>query len=163
MTPILIVDDSREDIALVTRVLWQCRIRNSVVPIVSGQECIAYFERADARAKGSLPCLVLLDLTMTPKSGIDVLRYLTTSSVAAWSDSVFVMLSGVSDYSIVREGYQLGATTFLTKPLECDELMAMLKSVRRLALQPHTDGFEVVIVLQTKDHTLRSANLVQGG
>ena len=151
MTPILIVDDSREDIALVRRVLGQCEIRNPVVPIVSGQECISYFERPEARTGGAVPCLVLLDLSMAPKSGIDVLRHLSTSPSADWRDSVFVMLSGVSDYSIVREGYQLGATTFLIKPLQSDEFMAMVKSVRRLRLEHSSDGFEVVCVPQTKD------------
>ena len=158
MTPIIIVDDSREDIALVRRVLGQCGVRNPVFPIVSGQECISYFERPDARTGGAVPCLVLLDLSMAPKSGIDVLRHLTASPSADWRDSVFVMLSGVSDYSIVREGYQLGATTFLTKPLQSDEFMAMLKSVHRLRLEPRSDGFEVVCVPQLKDGAALSSN-----
>ena len=150
MIPVLIVDDSHEDIALLTRVLWQCKIRNPVFPLPSGEQCIAYFERSLARGLGHLPCLVLLDLSMSPKSGIDVLKHLSTSPRADTTDSVFVMLSGVSDYSIVREGYQLGATTFLTKPVQCDELLQMLRSVRGIALHNQSDGVTVIATKQGK-------------
>ncbi len=109
MIPILIVDDSREDIALVTRVFAQCKIQNTLIPLSSGQECVAYFERPEARARGALPCVVFLDLAMSPKSGIEVLKHLSTSRLADTADSVFIMLSGISDYNVVREGYQLGA------------------------------------------------------
>jgi CheY-like chemotaxis protein len=132
MMPIVIVDDSGEDAALAARVLNQCKILNPVQIFKSGQECIDYFEKTGSRAAGTLPCLLLLDLAMSPTSGVDVLRHLRDSPNA--KDSVLVMLSGVTDYKIIHEGYQLGATTFLFKPLRPEDVLRMIKAMRGLTV-----------------------------
>ena len=102
MMPVLVVDDSREDLALATRVFFQCHILNPIRPLHSGQQCIDYFDRLERGAE-TLPCVVFLDLVMNPVSGIEVLRKLKDHHAA--QGSVFVMLSGASDYGMVREGY----------------------------------------------------------
>lgn len=138
MMSIVIVDDSGEDAALAARVLNQCKILNPVQIFKSGQECIDYFEKTGSRAAGTLPCLLLLDLAMNPTSGVDVLRHLRDSPNA--KDSVLVMLSGVTDYKIIHEGYQLGATTFLFKPLRADDVLRMIKAMRGLSLATTSAG-----------------------
>lgn len=130
MMPIVIVDDAGEDATLASRVLTQCKILNPVRIFKSGQECIDYFDTIGSRAAGTLPCLLLLDLAMSPMSGVEVLRHLRNSPNA--KDSVLVMLSGVTDYKIIHEGYQLGATTFLFKPLRADDMLRMIKAMRGL-------------------------------
>jgi two-component system response regulator len=138
MIPIVIVDDSGEDASLAGRAFAQCRILNPVHILKSGDECIEYFE-SGSRADGTLPCLLLLDLIMSPTSGLDVLRELQGTSKA--SDSIIVMLSGITDYSMVTEGYQLGATTFLVKPLRSDDVHQMVQSVRGLSVENTPQGY----------------------
>jgi len=138
MMPIVIVDDAGEDATLANRVLSQCKILNPVRIFKSGQECIDYFETIASRAAGTLPCLLLLDLSMSPMSGVDVLRHLRNSPNAR--DSVLVMLSGVTDYKIIHEGYQLGATTFLFKPLRADDVLRMIKAMRGLRVATTSAG-----------------------
>jgi len=132
MMPILIVDDSREDSALASRVILQCRILNPVRLLSSGNSCIDYFTTASS-GEGTLPCFVLLDLSMAPTSGVEVLRQVQHLPQA--KGSVFVMLSGVTDYNVIREGYQLGATTFFTKPLRGDEVLRSLKTLRGITVR----------------------------
>jgi CheY-like chemotaxis protein len=139
MMPILIVDDSGEDASLTSRVLGQCKVLNPVHLMKTGQECITYFERTASRAAGTIPCLVLLDLSMQPTSGIEVLRRLRDSEHAY--DSIFVMLSGISDFNIIREGYQLGATTFLIKPLRTDDVVQMIQAIRGIAAARVPEGY----------------------
>jgi CheY-like chemotaxis protein len=139
MMPILIVDDSKEDADLASRILWQCKIRNPIEVLNSGKGCLDWFEAKSSRRDTS-PCLVLLDLSMKPESGIDVLRHFAQTGNTKARQSMFVMLSGISDYNIVREGYLLGAVTFLVKPLRCDDVLHMVKAVRGLNVRSVSDG-----------------------
>jgi CheY-like chemotaxis protein len=138
MIPIIVVDDSREDAALASRVIVQCRILNPIRILLSGDACIKYFERGAALRDGTVPCLVLLDLSMAVTSGVDVLRRLHRAPEA--QGSVFVMLSGMADYNVIREGYQLGATSFFTKPLRCEEVLRSFKSMRGITVRTVSDG-----------------------
>ena len=137
MMPIVIVDDSREDLTLALRVFLNCKILNPIRPLHSGKQCIDYFEEGAER----LPCVVFLDLMMNPVSGIEVLRKLKDHHAA--QGSIFVMLSGASDYAMVREGYLLGAATFVVKPLTCEEIMRTFRNLRGVTFKSQEDGHVV--------------------
>lgn len=131
MLHIVIVDDSREDLGFLERVLRQCKILNPIHSIHSGEECLAFFRSKATRS------LVILDLVMAPTSGISVIRELRESGLAR--DSVIVMLSGITDIKAINEGYQLGAATFLIKPIKPEDILEMLngmKSKIRVEEQP---------------------------
>src|SRR5204862_5281720 len=99
MMPILIVDDSAEDAALAQRVLGQCKIQNPLQVLSSGEDCLEYFQkRSEADAP---PALVLLDLAMSPVSGLEVLRQLQGNRKA--QESIFVILSGLGDYKSLHD------------------------------------------------------------
>src|SRR5687767_6754128 len=141
MVPIIIVDDSRGDADLAMRMLQQCKVLNPISCFSSGAECISYFEEAGSHTAGTLPCLVLLDLSMQPVSGIDVLRTLQQHPNAA--DSIFVMLSGISDLNIIREGYSLGAKTFLVKPLHSEDVLQMIQAVPGIVASRQPEGYVI--------------------
>src|SRR5687767_13454297 len=142
MLPIVIVDDSREDVALVQRVLIQCRILNPVATFLSGKECIDFIEATGDFKHRVAPFLMLLDLAMQPISGIDVLRKFQEAAKSSpdLQRSLVVMLSGVSDLALVNEGYRLGASTFVTKPLEMQEMMQLAKWAKKLRLDVLPEG-----------------------
>jgi len=139
MLPIVIVDDSHEDIVLAVRVLQQCKILNPIVTLTSGAEALKYFEGAGEYANRELPCLLFLDLAMHPMNGVEVLRRLRSHFQAA--GSLAIMLSGIEDLKMVTEGYRSGATTFLVKPLRCEDLMDLTSSVRGIAIENTSAGY----------------------
>jgi len=141
MMPILIVDDSVEDADLAARVLNQCKIQNPITILKTGADCISYFESIGSHQQGTLPCLVLLDLAMGPLSGIEVLRSLRGLKQA--EDSIIVMLSGVKDYNVIHQGYQLGATTFLIKPLRVEDVLQMMDAARNLSALRVSEGYVI--------------------
>ena len=143
MLPIVIVDDSHEDALLAQRVFAHCKVQNPIIVLDSGKACLDYFSGAEPYMGRSVPCLLLLDLVMTPLSGLDVLDKLR--SVPHARGSVLVMLSGLSEWRVVHEGYQLGAHTFLIKPLLVQDIMQMLNSVPALAINKLPDGYEISI------------------
>ena len=140
MLPIVITDDSTEDAFLTSRVLQQCKIVNPIIVLTSGEECLKYFKGEGEHANRTLPCLLFLDLAMAPVSGIDVLGYLCQSADYG-KDSLVVMLSGLGDLKLVQQGYQLGATTFLVKPLKIDDVMQMSQALQGIQVERVPSGY----------------------
>jgi len=141
MLPIVIVDDAREDAFLAQRVLAHCKIQNPIILLTKGEECIDFFRAHPPYQDRKLPCLLLLDMVMSPLNGLDVLRKLR--EIPAARGSVLVMLSGLTDLKTVQEGYQLGAHTFLVKPLLVEDVMQMLSAIRALAVQKVENGYAI--------------------
>lgn len=125
---------------LTSRVIQQCKIVNPINILSSGGECIKYLKAQGEHANRALPCLMFLDLVMTPTGGVDVLRWLCNESDFG-KHSLVVMLSGLGDLKLVQKGYQLGATTFLVKPLKIDDVMQMSESLRGLAVDRVASGY----------------------
>lgn len=138
MVPILIVDDAREDLVFAQRVLASNRILNPVHLFSSGKDCLNYFMGRTTVAAPQLPCIVFLDMIMKPMSGLDVLR--KVRNLPAARGSLFIMLSGLTDIKKIAEGYRLGASTFLIKPLVSAELGQMLRSVNGLRINETKAG-----------------------
>ena len=136
MVPILIVDDAHEDLVFAQRVLQSNRIQNPIHLLSSGKACLEYFTGKNGVA--DLPCIVFLDMVMKPIGGLEVLRRVRKMPVA--NGSVFIMLSGLTDVKKIAEGYQLGASTFLIKPLVSAEFMQMLPAINGIALEKTAAG-----------------------
>jgi len=133
--PIILVDDLAEDLSLTERLLRQCKVLNPVISFSKGNDCIAWFEEH----RTDLPVLVLLDLIMYPTSGVDVLSALRDSGIL--DRVVVVMLSGIRDVKIIHQGYQLGAKTFLIKPLNCEDLMQMINALKTIRIETNAEGY----------------------
>jgi CheY-like chemotaxis protein len=124
---ILIVDDSLEDARLLERVLSQAGILNPMVMLSSGEECLSMLEQRRSASIREEPFLVFLDMMMAPTSGLSVLQ----EARRFGDDSVFIMISGITDIKTINAGYQAGARTFLVKPVkehDIRELFHALKS-----------------------------------
>jgi CheY-like chemotaxis protein len=143
MLPIVIVDDSLEDALLAQRMIGLCKIQNPVILLKSGQACLDYFAAAKPYGNRILPCLLLLDMIMAPVSGLQVLQRLREEGAAR--GSVVVMLSGLGDLKILHQGYQLGANTFLVKPLLAEDVMQMVRAIPTLGVTRVPKGYELFL------------------
>jgi YesN/AraC family two-component response regulator len=76
---------------------------------------------------------------MKPEDGISVLRRVQQDKLT--QGSVFVMLSGLTDVKLLHEGYQLGAHTFMVKPLKVQDVMELLSTLKQtIAVIPEENG-----------------------
>src|SRR5688572_17476989 len=100
MLPVIIVDDSPEDLFFLRRVFQQCKILNPIHEFPSGDDCLQFLNGVDSY-------LLLVDLIMAPTSGLDVLRHLARDK--SRRPSVAIMLSRIENLKAIKEGYQLGA------------------------------------------------------
>jgi two-component system response regulator len=125
---ILLVDDSPDHIALTLRALKKNNMANHVDVATDGEEALRYLlpeERSDNR----LPALVLLDINLPKVNGLDVLRAIRAHERTRHLP-VVVLTTSNEERDIV-ETYNLGANSFVRKPVIFDEF---LEAVRLLGM-----------------------------
>ena len=126
---ILIADDDATDAELLLRVLQKAGLTNPVATVTDGEETLAYLKGegqfAD-REKFPLPSVLFLDLKMPRLNGLEVLECLTSQSLLA--DLLIIVLSGHGNPGDVSRAYQLGAHTFVVKPMHAEELGRLTKT-----------------------------------
>jgi two-component system response regulator len=125
---ILLVDDSPDDVALTLRALKKNNITNTVDIASDGEEAIRYLFPDDGQLD-SLPALVLLDLNMPKVSGLEVLRHIRDDPRTRYLP-VVVLTTSTEERDIVNT-YDLGANSFVRKPVAFDEF---LEAVRVLGM-----------------------------
>lgn len=117
--PFLLVDDSSDDVLLIRRAFIKARLTNPLHAVSNGSEAIAYLNgdgNFANRNEFPLPELVLLDINMPGLSGFDVLRWIRLQP--QFKNLRVVMLTSSDVMRDVTRAYELGANSFLIKPLE---------------------------------------------
>jgi two-component system, response regulator len=116
---ILLVEDSADDEELTTRALRQAKIANEIVVARDGAEALdflfgegAYAGRDVSRA----PAVVLLDLKLPKLSGLDVLNRLRADPRTRLVP--VVILTSSSEEEDMLKSYQLGANSYVRKPVD---------------------------------------------
>jgi CheY-like chemotaxis protein len=113
------VDDNPDDVLLARRVFERAGLSESIRSLPSGVEAIAYL-RGDSpysdRTTHPMPGLVLLDIKMPGTDGFEVLRWIREQPELL--GLCVVMLTSSDEIRDVNRAYQLGADSFLVKPLD---------------------------------------------
>jgi CheY-like chemotaxis protein len=126
----LIVEDDPYDSKLILRAIRKARILNPTRLIEDGASAIAYLAGKppyDDRQKFPLPVVVLLDLKLPKQTGFEVLEWLRNQPTL--SRLPVVVLTSSAENSDVNRAYDLGANSYLVKPVDSDALVDMLKTV----------------------------------
>jgi CheY-like chemotaxis protein len=136
LSTILLVEDERNDVFLLQYAFETAGLSNPLQVVEDGQQAIDYLagtgKYAD-RAQYPMPCMVLLDLKLPVKSGHDVLRWIQQQP--ALQTLVVVVLSSSRDRSDVDQAYQLGARSYLVKPLTMNERLELARGIKQYWLQ----------------------------
>jgi len=122
-TRIMLVEDNPEDIALTRRVLRKSGLGGDLMLASTGKEAL---ERL-AKAGSDLPCLILLDINLPDLSGIDILTEIKRDP--SLKPIPVVMLTGSNTDDDIQRSYDLGASTYLVKPVSIDALKLVLEKV----------------------------------
>ena len=132
MTPskfdILLVDDSQEDVDLTLHALRAENLANSVFVARDGAEALDYLFCTGPHAGRSFDCppkLVLLDLKLPKVDGMEILRRIKADSRTKTIPVVLVTSS--REERDLASGYNLGANSYLQKPVDFEEFRKMVK------------------------------------
>jgi CheY-like chemotaxis protein len=127
---ILLVEDDPDDVALITRAFRNAKLANPVEVVTDGDEAVAYLAGDGAfgdRESHPLPVLMLLDLKLPRRSGFEVLEWLRGQPVL--SRLRVVVLTSSRESSDVNRAYELGANSYLVKPVGFDSLLDMMRAL----------------------------------
>ena len=119
---VLVVDDDAAARKLVIRFLEKLRLRNPLVEAVDGEDAIAKLSE-----EANHPVLVLLDMQMPGRSGIEVLRWMRDQP--RLRDVPVVVLSGFAELDDMDGMYALGIVSYLVKPVGFPALGDLLRQV----------------------------------
>ena len=128
---VLLVEDNRDDELLTIRAFKKNNLRNEIVVARDGVEALEYLfcTGPHAQREPSLPELVLLDLKLPRLDGLEVLRRVRADERTAVLP-VVILTSSKQEEDLMKS-YQLGANSYVRKPVEFE---AFLEAVKNLGL-----------------------------
>ena len=126
--PVVIVDDDPSDALFAEGAVDELEPRFPVQILTSGDDFLAYLQGTGLyhdRIHYPMPGVVLLDLKMPGMDGFEVLEWLRAHP--EYAEIPIVVLSGFMDIAgQVTRAYQLGAHSFLPKPVALNDLRSIL-------------------------------------
>jgi two-component system, response regulator len=129
---ILLVEDNPRDVELTRRALQKSNVTNGLIVVEDGVEALKYFFSEDGKsgcAIEDLPVVVLLDLKLPRVDGLEVLRRLRADEKTKLVP-VVVLTSSNEEKDIIAS-YDLGANSFVRKPVKFSEFA---EAIRQLGL-----------------------------
>lgn len=145
---ILIVDDSKINQVIAKDTLMKHDILAEVFFADDGQEALNFVYENDVD-------LLLLDIVMPRKTGIDVLQYMRDYPLTTTPD--VIMLTSVSDNETLLKCFELGANDYIRKPFDDIEFIARVKVSLRNIRQKHQIKKNTQMILD-KNIQLHEAN-----
>ena len=129
---ILMADDDADDRLLAKDALTECRLANDLHFVENGEELLEYLKRRGkyaSLADAPRPGLILLDLNMPKKDGREALKEIKADPELR-RIPVVVLTTSKADTDIGRI-YELGANSFIAKPVSFDSLVEVMKILGR--------------------------------
>jgi CheY-like chemotaxis protein len=124
---ILLVEDQDEHAENTMEALRTGRVRNRVHWVADGEEAMQFLRRAGQFAGAPLPDLVLLDLNMPRKGGLEVLEEIKAHPL--WKRIPVVMMTGSEAEEDIVSAYDRYANCYVTKPVDVDKFMQAVRSI----------------------------------
>ena len=124
---ILLVDDNPGDVRLTMEALKDGKLQSTVHAVQDGVEAMSYLRGRGEYAGAPQPDLVLLDLNLPRMNGTQVLSEIKGD--ASLKHIPVVVLSGSGDTDDIDRAYDLRANCYVTKPIELDEFIGVVKSI----------------------------------
>lgn len=129
-TTILHVEDDPNDVLLVERAFRKAGVTARMAVVSDGDQALKYLaakEPYTRREEFPLPALVLLDLKLPRKSGLEVLEWIRATP--GLKRLPVIMLTSSRQPVDINRAYDLGVNAYLAKPVSFDALVELLKTV----------------------------------
>ena len=127
---ILMAEDDPDDQLLTSEAFEEVYLRNPLEIVNDGEELMDYlYQRGDFSSREGLPLpgLILLDLNMPRKDGREALQEIKTNDKFK-SIPIVILTTSKADEDIIRS-YELGANSYITKPVTLKNLMQVVTAL----------------------------------
>ena len=154
--PILLVEDNPDDQLLTLRAFRKSNMANEVLVANDGEEAIDYFFRRGKfsdRPVEEIPELVLLDLKLPKVDGLEVLQKVRNNT--RLNKMPIVILTSSDHETDIDHCYDLGANSYLRKPVDFTDFVTAVQAVGKYWLIMNVTGSNTVLnaVKQTNSIT----------
>jgi len=122
LRPIILVEDNPDDERLTIRALKRGNIANEILVARNGEEAITMVLNANP-----LPSVVLLDLKLPKVDGLEVLRQIRAHERT--HKLPVVVLTSSSEENDIVDSYDLGANSYVRKPVEIDKFTEAIRQL----------------------------------
>lgn len=129
---ILVADDDAEDRMLIRDALYESRLKNGLQFVVDGEELLDYLHNRDKysdKEKYPRPGIILLDLNMPKKDGREALKEIKQDPKLR-TIPVVVLTTSKAEEDILKT-YNLGVSSFITKPVTFDGLVQVMRTLNK--------------------------------
>lgn len=124
---ILLVEDNPGDVRLTIESLRETKVRNNLRVARDGVEALAMLRREGPHAEFVRPDLILLDLNLPRKDGREVLADIKADPQLR-TIPVVVLTTSRAEQDVLRS-YELQANCYITKPVDLEQFMTVVRSI----------------------------------
>jgi two-component system, chemotaxis family, response regulator Rcp1 len=142
---ILLVEDNPGDADLAREALENSKLRNNLFVVDDGVKAMEFLRNQGEYADATRPDLILLDLNLPKKDGRTVLGEIKADK--SLKRIPVVILTTSRDEEDILKSYDLHANCYITKPIDLDQFLKVVKSIKDfwltiVKLPPRSDDFE---------------------
>ncbi|MGW8368593.1 MAG: response regulator [Gammaproteobacteria bacterium] len=124
---LLMADDDPDDRELAKEALIESRVTNELRFVEDGEQLMDFLHRRNGYENAPKPGLILLDLNMPRKDGREALKEIKSSEDLRRIPVVILTTSRAEEDML--SGYDLGATSYISKPVTFESLVALMKAI----------------------------------
>ncbi len=129
---ILLVEDNPGDVRLTVEAFKEAKLRNHLHVAHDGQDALNFLRRRGKHADAPRPDLILLDLNLPRKDGREVLGEVKADPELK-QIPVIVLTVSTAEEDILKS-YNLNANCYVSKPLELERFLAVVRSIQNFWL-----------------------------
>ena len=132
---VLLVEDDPGDVLMTREAFEHYKIRNQLHVVTDGEQALDFLRRTGNYAKAPRPGLILLDLNLPRRDGLEVLAELKQDPVLRVIP-VVILTTSQAEEDILRS-YSLHANAYISKPVDFERFMDVIRQI---------DSFFVTVV-----------------
>jgi CheY-like chemotaxis protein len=124
---ILLVEDNPGDVRLTIEALRDSKVQNQLNVVRDGVEALSFLRREGAFVNAVRPDLILLDLNLPRKDGREVLAEIK-GDASLRTIPVVILTTSRAEQDVLRS-YELQANCYITKPVDLEQFMTVVRSI----------------------------------
>src|ERR1051325_1780907 len=127
---ILLAEDDPNDVLLIQRAFQRTHVANPMQVVRDGEEALAYLGgqgHVPDRDRHPLPVLMLMDLKMPRKTGLEVLEWVRQQP--GLKRLPIIVLTSSNQSPDINRAYEMAANSYLVKPAGFDSLLDLVKNL----------------------------------
>jgi len=127
-----LVEDNPGDVRLTVEAFKEAKLMNCLSVVGDGVEAMAFVHQAGKYVNAPRPDLILLDLNLPKKNGREVLAEIKADESLKRVPVVILTVSQAEED--ILKTYDLHANCYITKPVDLDQFMKVVKSIEEFWL-----------------------------